>query len=741
MKPNKPKKEIKDYFLTLSVEAQRIRAIVAEITGNKITIAGTGESRLSQDVKEIESADIAISEAEKKLPQNILVEKTIFVIPVRFLEKEDQIQPEFLERLKKISKDLELKPQGFIAYPSLISLYLEKQNEAPPTALLLEISRSHLTFSLIRVGKIQQNITIERSDSLTADFETTINRFQTEILPSHIILYDESEKLEELREELLRLPWHKLSVFLHTPKIEILPQTKIDLALVEAVGSSLIRKFQPESIEEFKQDMQKEKVGTAPQPENDGIQITDQSDILKEQNENLQKENLEITEDNFGFVRGKDWSTLDSFSRKKKDTVSEIPEFVAEEDTNKESFVSFISNKLSLFHFPEIRFSLPLFPELLSNLFPIITTLVISLTAFLSLIWFYPKATAQLIVYPQIISEQLDIVLTNDPNKTAQGKKTVITKTIEVEVNGEKTANTTGKLKVGDKAKGEVTIYNKTLNGKSFSKGTVILNGDLKFSLDNDIKVASASDTGEGLSFGKVNTPFTANFIGSEGNLASGSIFIFHDLPENSFSAKNAQSFTGGTSREVTSVAKTDQTKLETDLTEELTSQAKQQLIQKTSSGEKLIEVSVQTSTTNKKFSNEIDHEAKEVSLKLTLKVNGLTFQESDLSNLASKSLTTVPAGYTLDNNKTGVKIEETKVDKSGNIMAKAIITAYFLPEIDTEKIITKLLGKTYSQAAAILREDSKLGGVKIVAENSLPLWKNYLPFRRPNLSLQVVSY
>ena len=55
-----PKKEPKEYFLTLGVEEYHVRAAACEVLGDEITILGTGESDFGDDIDEIEAIDIAI---------------------------------------------------------------------------------------------------------------------------------------------------------------------------------------------------------------------------------------------------------------------------------------------------------------------------------------------------------------------------------------------------------------------------------------------------------------------------------------------------------------------------------------------------------------------------------------------------------------------------------------------------------------------------------------------------------
>lgn len=730
--PKEASKE--EYFITLGVEEHRIRAAVASIKGHSVSIVGSGESEFSEGENETEAADIAISTAEKNLGEKTLVQKVVFALPQVYLEN-DKVKPEYRARLQKITRELDLKPSGFIEYPAAISFFLEREEGSPPTLILLSVGRTHLTVSLIRVGRVQQNLTIPKSESILTDIESALPDLQAEILPSRILLYDESDKLEKIREELLRFSWHKHSSFLHTPKIEILPNQKILTAIVEAAGSSFIPS--QSQVKDLQMEEEKEvKPGKVQDLEKEKKETEEKETVLHKEAETKEvqvEEELKITEEeDFGFVQETETQ------HKNIKHPKHPPILVTEQEEIKEDIT--IDNKKSL-SLPKFSFSFPKFPSLSVNLFLFILSIFIAGGFIVGAIWIYPKATVGLIVYPLTASTQADITLTTNSSDVKPDKNIILANNLTIEVSGQKSIPTTGKTNVGEKAKGEVTIYNKTVNSKTIPKGSVLQNGDLKFTLNEDVSIASASDTGEGLTFGKTNTPAIATSIGPESNLTTGSILTFKDFPESSYTAKTLSGFSGGTSREVSSVAREDQNKLETTLTEELLSQAKQQLVLKVQTGEKLLEGTISKSIVSSKFSSDVGGEAKELSLSMTLKINAYSFRDEQLSNLAAQTITLLPTGFTLDTNRTGIKIDQVKTNqKDGTITAKATITANFWPQLDQENIKKSLIGKSYVQAADYLKTVEQVGGIRITIDKKLPLLNNLLPLSSDNLTLIVVS-
>jgi len=691
-----PKKEPKEYFLTLGVEEYHVRAAACEVLADEITILGTGESDFGDDIDEIEAIDIAISTAEEKLPPDFLVEKTIFALPQIYLEG-DNVKAEYLNRLKKIAKTLNLKPHGFIDYPSAISYYLEKEEGAPPTLLLVAVEKKHLTFSLIRVGNNQQYVTIPRTSAILDDFGKVLPEFKSDIFPSRILLFDGPEKLEEIREELLRFPWHKHASFLHMPKIEILPPLAIVTAMVQAAGTSFMKQ-----IDFGKQEEVKAESGPA-----------------------------------FGFVKDADIAER-SFEEVANLTNPTEPVFIKEETlAQQESFISRFFSKIKL---PSFSFSSSPLTSFLTNLVPLLVLGVIVIAAIFSLVWFYPKATLSVIVYPQVATQKIDVAFTTKSTEADPGKNMLAVKEINEEVTGSKTVPVSGKAKVGDRAKGEVTVYNKTLAAKTFPKDTVIKNGSLKFLFDEEIRIASASDTGEGISFGKGNVKISAEAIGPESNLTSGSLFTFADFPETSYMAKNSQNFSGGTSREVSAVSKEDQQKLENLLTEELTGKIRQQLTQKLAPGEIMLDASIEKKVKSKKFTPETGSETKDISLSLTLSLSAYSLAEENLLSLANNSLIQPPAGFSSDKSRTGIRIDEVKTDKKNNLTAKATLTAYFIPIMDTASLKDKLTGKNYRQIEDYLKTVDRVAGFRLTQEMSLPFLSKQTPLNYQNLTVNIVT-
>lgn len=733
-----PKKEIEEYFLTVGVEENRIIATVSLISGNEITIIGTGGSEFADTTEETEAADIAISEAEKKIGKDILVQKVIFGMPLSLLE-EDNIKPQHLILLKKITKALSLIPCGFIEYPQALAYYLETKEESPPTLILLSVGKNNITFSHIRVGKIEKNVIVEKTASFTTDFSKALEDFSTsEILPSRIMLYNESgqAKLEEIQEELLQYPWHKHSTFLHTPKIEILETSALTYALVEGAARSLTHELHLEKI-------------IHPEPTEDSVSDVTSESSITGGNEHLHKKEEPAEEESFGFVKEKDIadeitqseviSQKENNEKDKERVIMQTEIQSSLEEKIREENSSHSKDKIVFPRLPGIKFSLPQISFIKSPIVAIGIIVILIIASLGYIYWSYPKSTINLIVYPSSSLTHTDVLFSTNTDTVKSTKNTILATSVSEQASGDKTMSTTGKTKIGEKAAGVVTIYNKTPSNKTFPKGTVLTSDNLKFTLNDDVSIASASDTGEGLTFGKSTSKITSVDIGPEGNLAAGTNFTLRDFDKSSYYAKNSDKLSGGTSRDVTSVSKEDQDKLLASLTQDLTTQAKQQMTQKLKGGEKLLDISLDNNISSKKFSNNIGDESKELSLSLSIKVNSLVYKQEDIINLTRDSFIQTPTGFTLAQGNTKIKIEEAKINKKGEVLGKAAITYFFLPQIDLDKIRSAISGKTFGQTDKYLSSVQNVGGLEIISDTRLPFVSNRLPIRRENINIALV--
>ena len=316
--------------------------------------------------------------------------------------------------------------------------------------------------------------------------------------------------------------------------------------------------------------------------------------------------------------------------------------------------------------------------------------LLILLIAGFSLWWFYPKATVTVYVSPKKLEERIELTVDVESDSSSFADNTLSGKVIETSVSGEQTRDTTGTKTVGEKAKGEVTIY-RVGSQMTLPAGTVLNGpGSLKFALDNAVNIASGSAGTPGTT----KAFLSAEDIGPEYNLASGTTFSVGNYGTSDLEAKNESAFSGGTSREISAVSKEDQEALLDELERELEGKAKSDLEAQVSAEKYFIEESLEAVSSAQSYSHKVGDETGTLKLSLTLEAKGVLVEKNELVQLVQENLQVkVPEGFVLRGEQISFNFDEKEV--SGNEYSFVVrVSANLLPEVDTESISKMIRGR-----------------------------------------------
>lgn len=719
------KKEEKEYLCALMISEERIDAALWEsVAGGEIKILKTAQCTYNGEWESaIQAADQAVTEVESALPEGKELKKTVFGLFPEWIT-EDRIKETKLKLLKELTKALSLTPLGFVDMPSAINHMLQKEEGVAQTVVLVGVEGKHLTVSLFKIGKLSGSVTLPRTSSISSDLEKGLQTFvDVEVLPSKILLYGTDPALISIKSELLNYPWQKKANFLHVPKVDSLP---VDFAVkaVAASSSSELTIATQETADET-EEVHNPIIGAAVSEQN--VQSMT-SDLVKENNESAI--DTEVADPEVAL-------TMDEEEDSNVTAVS-VPSAVLGQKPRKKLNLP----KISL---PKLSFSLPLPNFSLGSGMKIKVLGIILIAIFLLggagtlIFWFAPKATITLLVKSQNLDKLEDITL--DPTATSAdpAQKILPAKAIQHEVSGSVETKTTGKKTVGEQAKGEVTIYNKTLNTKTLTKGTVLTAGKLKFTLDEEISVASASESVGSLTYGTSKAKATAGAIGVESNVASGTEFAVADFPNTSYSARNDQAFSGGTSREIAVVSRDDVTKLREEVIKSLTSKGESELAQKQGSGEKLLENSSVTKVVSEVFNKEVGEETDTLSVTANLSLSALVYSETDFNSLLEQLVaTSVPENYSYKKENVKVKVENVTGEEDQARIFTTRITLELLPNVETDDLAKTLANKSIDQATDYLKLSSGIAGVEFDIQAPFESQKRKLPLNSSNITIKV---
>jgi len=354
----------------------------------------------------------------------------------------------------------------------------------------------------------------------------------------------------------------------------------------------------------------------------------------------------------------------------------------------------------------------------------IIGALIIISGLFLNEYFFHQ---ADLLIYLPSYSQKKDLVL-DVPFKVA-------TETAQFS----ESIATTGERNIGNPAKGEVTVHNFDDKEKTFAKGTVLTANNIEFTLDLDVKVAASTLATDGSAKlpGKNKVSITASNIGPEGNLDKGQRFKIDDLATSSFFAINETVLTGGSKKQVRTVAKKDYDQL-TNLV--LDKAKKQEKKPAELNSFKIVDDFSQVKLYKPSFSKEVGEEGDKLSLKTNVLITFYAYDKKIVLETISKELTPqVKTGFKLE--KENINYSNKKVVIKGeHFEITTSVKAKIIKEVKKEEIIKSVLGKNKNSLSKLLKEKFSIQGYDLKISEPLPVIKNYLPIFNKNIFIKLSS-
>jgi len=625
---NKKTKNQEKYLGLLLKEQDGILMILSKEKGGlvlqeKINFSySNGWENLTEDVDEnLSFFDLG----EEEITQLI-----IFVYSHLVDQTTKQIQKPLLSSIKRMVEELAFSPLGYIEVSEAVASFLQRDENLPLNAILVEIDKTQLSTFVYKGNQIILKKVISRTDNFIDDLFTVFKEKGKEFLPSKIILYN-SKDLDEKAEAILSYRW-PTEYFIQLPKVTIAKEEEVIKALIFVFETQL-----------------KEEVS-------------------------LPKEKEEKKEEKMGFLIGKDVEEVSFHLR--------LPSF-----------------SRPSFSFPKISFKVK-FPSF-SLPFIILSFL---LGGFFVNEWFFHKLT--LTLYPETKLIEKEMVFSGTLKKEAAFDKLPIA-TKEQELNLSSSRKTTGEKEIGQRAKGEVVIFNSDLNASyTLPKETVLISENgLKFVLEEEVKVASASGDASNLKPSTAKGKVSAFAIGSEYNLGAGSKFIIEGKSKNII-AKNETPFSGGTKNKIKTVSKDDLEELRKKIKEE--AKTKWPTVDK---DKKIIFDLTEAELKEEEFSKELGEEAEEVTLNTKVHQRFYLYDESQLKNrLVFYLQKELPKEFKIKKETIKANLLKAKKEEKGELSLYFKINGKAAREILVEALKKELVFVSKEKMADILKDKYKIG-------------------------------
>lgn len=752
------KQQNKDFFIALILSPSEVRSILFEKDGENLLILGTHKQDFPETLdtlsseRLIELSDVVISEVETRLPGGAELSKTIFAVPDRWVV-DGKIIKDHLSKLKSLCDALHLTPVGFIVSIEAIIAYLHKKAGVPVTAIIVEIGKMHVTMSLVKNGAILKTSESEIIETPVVTVEKLLStQEELEVLPAKIILLN-FEHAKKTQQAFLSHTWSKSLQFLHIPSVEVLDPEVEAQAVISGVaaqmGFSTLSAVNIDTIEK-----KEEPVEITEAQQEDTQESKSKREELKEEPEVLEgekKAEAAFNGESIGFK--KDVDVLKDIKKEEEDAtenLAPIPEKAIEQEEvvhvpQPEQPVlaedkSTVMPSIPMPHMPHMSFSVPNIKSPLKGraifLYPLLAVLIfIALTV--GYYYFFEKAEVTIYLDKKGVNKELAVSFSTD-DPTSAADSVVHIDTTSIQVNGKEDNSATGKKETGEKAKGSVTLYNKTDSPHTFTKGTTVIGpNNLEFNLVDDVKVASTSSFST--SFSSTDAKVEADNFGKEYNLPSASNFQVKGQSTSDYFAKNNSAFSGGTKKEITVVSSDDIASLQKKILSSLNKKAMEDAVGKIGAESQVLNTPLDYSFDEKDFSKKAGDAADSVSLTATITYKLGTYKKSDLIALA-KDITgkDAPSDYTYSGEDSEIQVKDVKNDE-GDISGKINFSSVFLPKISQDSMSSKIAGKSSDKADQLIQTPG-ISDDKIVFVRSLPFFPKILPFNKKNIVITVES-
>jgi hypothetical protein len=697
------KEKSKRPILALALEENFAQACVFKVEGQKIDILASEETTYPK-----EEILPTLTFFLKKL-----IEKgedwrsldIVFGLPADWIQ-EEKIKDPFKDLISQIASNLTLNPLAFVSIPKALAFLIAQNEKVKLSALLIGIGKKSFTLNFIQNGEVERAVRVPlQEEDYGRQIQSSLFGLGVN-LPPRIIIYGRDD-LAKIREVLTGFFWpppeEGPSSFLHPPKVEQLERETLLEALAFAAAVDLDLLSQPQELfEKAKEKKEKEEVGK---------------------------------KDQFGFVYDQD--VFASFKPRPFATPPLPPEELEEEQRQG------IKRNLPLFLIQNFfQFPFWIWQAKKGRLFLAVFLLPLFLFIFLfALWWVVPSASVELLVYSKVLEKSVQVEVDPLLGQTTAQEEKITGQVIEVEVADSQKGLTSGKKTIGEKARGEVTIFNKTSAQRTFAAGTIITTGGLRFSFDSQVSVASRSATVEGIIYGKNKVGVTAQEIGEKGNVEAGLDFSVADFDQSLYSAHNDQAFSGGSQREVNVVSEEDRRRLADSLDGLLLAKASQELNSKLQPGWKIEEGAITSSLVSQKFDKAVGEEAQILNLSQEKKFKATAYKEEDLKTVLEKELSTAsPQDYEIEEGSQDTKIAVAKISPSGNLFLEIKFKANIMPKFETSQVRRNLVGKRPEAAKNYLLSLPQVASAKVFVYPPLPLFLKTMPHLTSRIKIKTSS-
>jgi hypothetical protein len=683
-------------------------------------------SFLSAVDESLSAASLNTNLSEQKEPTT-----AAFVLPPFWVDNDGKISSPKLKLIKVLCKSLNLKPSGFLSEDEAIIEETNQKDDFPSSFILLHINDQDFYLSLVYLGNIKERIRKSLNGPFTAQLlESTLLELNSEAaLPPQIIVF--GKQADQHLKQIKSFPWvgkKDVETFLHIPEVKLYQDSDI-LSIFSKVITSQI---QPSLASN--QDKLKKKDDSK-----------DQTELVEEEVKEFSLQEADPGDLGFSSTfKEVEKNETTKTEQPKTELLPVIDNFPLNEsqnlvNQNSEDQPS-QENKTKKINFNFVKKIRLLRPKFRKNSFKnLFWIILIALPFLFFLILLFSQAKITLFMIPFEFKKEILVTLMVDGQIDDLSKSIIPVNKEIFEIKESTTIQTTGQLTTGERAKGEIVIYNKSSQAQSLDSTNVLVDSlGKKFELVTDVSIASSSSNlDEGvITLGQTKTGVIASSIGSEFNISKDTQLKFEDISDSVLIAKVNQDLIGGSKEQVSAVGSQDKENIEDKLDQKINQSIEDKSNNDLQSLSGILKETIKINKDKIELSREVGEKAEELSADIKASVSIFTLDNSVKEKIINQFLSDQENfnNIIIDLNRFDFDFTAKKVE-SQRATGSLIIKGTAIPSINFDQLKKSLTLKTGKKASQFIKDNIKRAFNSHIDINS-PI--DILPFRPNNISIEV---
>jgi len=250
-------------------------------------------------------------------------------------------------------------------------------------------------------------------------------------------------------------------------------------------------------------------------------------------------------------------------------------------------------------------------------------------------LYVFPEVEVTIVPKTEAKINDLNIIVDANFTKDDLANNKVLGKIITAEDSLSKTFNATGQKNMGDKAQGEIVLYNQTgLVQPLTTENSLVSDGGIIFFLTESTEIPKAEVSAEGtIIYGTSVMRIVAKEAGEAGNINPGRLTII-DLPfskQNKIYAEVKTMLTSGTSKIIKVVSEDDLEKAEENIKKSLEPNLKKRIKDRLTEMQVLYDGLVKFDVVSVEKAVELEEEIENFTIKVIMKAEALIWDESEV--------------------------------------------------------------------------------------------------------------